>query len=167
MNLKTKFCLFFLLQLASINVVNAQRHSYRVASHQGFFSIEETRNMVSADLLLSLQLCDCYTMELYGDKRILGTESFQDFTINRDKLIQKYKDKFDYYRYYDSSVCYEMETNNPMKVIFFFYKSIISGSIPTGKYAIDDGIYNLIIYKNELYETALTIAVKGNTITKL
>ena len=59
-------------------------------------------------------------MELYGDQIILGTESYQDFALNKEQLISKYQKKVSGYGCNDSTVSYEIEGNKPEKVLFYF-----------------------------------------------
>jgi hypothetical protein len=106
-------------------------------------------------------------MEVYGDKVILGIEKYQDFVANQEQMNKKYQKKVNRYGCFDSSVSYEIVGEHPEKVLFYFYRTTISGPIPTGNYALTDGIYTLLIYNNEQFETAVTIAIKDNTITKI
>lgn len=163
--MKKVVCLF-LIQLALQSRMMAQQSSYKITHIHDFFSIEETTDIQSCDFILTLPHCDCYSMELYGDQIILGTERYPDFALNKEQLIKKYQKKVYGYGFADSTVSYEIEGTKPEKVLFYFYKSTISGPIPTGNFALRDGSYTLLIYNNELFETALNIDIKGNTITK-
>lgn len=162
--MKKIVCLFLILVLQ--NNIMAQQSSYKITHIHDFFSIEETTKIQSSDFILTLPHCDCYSMELYGDKTILGTETYQDFALNKEQLIEKYQKKVYRYGCNDSTVSYEIEGTKPEKVLFYFYRSTISGPIPTGNFALTDGSYTLLIYNNELFETALNIDIKGNIITK-
>ena len=162
--MKKIVCLFLMLVLQ--NSLMAQQSSYKITHIHDFFSIEETTKIQSSDFIFTLPHCDCYSMELYSDKTILGTERYPDFAINREQLITKYQKKVYSYGYNDSTVSYEIEGTKPEKVVFYFYKSTISGPIPTGNFALTDGSYTLLIYNNIRFETALNIDIKGNIITK-
>jgi hypothetical protein len=162
--MKKVVCLFLMLGLQ--NSLIAQQSSYKITHVQGFFSIEETTEIQSSDFILTLPHCECYSMELYGDQIILGTEKYQDFALNKEELIKKYQKKVYSYGFADSTVSYEIEGTKPEKVLFYFYKSTISGPIPTGNFALEDGSYTLLIYNNELFETAVNIDIKDNIITK-
>ena len=145
----------------------AQLTSFKVAHFQGFFSIEETSLVEATDLILTLSNCGCYSMEVYGEKVILGIEKYQDFVANQEQMNKKYQKKVSSYGYFDSTFSCEIEGEHPEKVLFYFYKTTISGPIPTGNYALKDGIYTLLIYNSEQFETSMTIAIKDNTITKI
>ncbi len=106
-------------------------------------------------------------MEVYGDKIILGTERYHDFFANQEQMNKKYQKKVNAYGCFDSSVSSEIIGEHPEKVLFYFYRTTISGPIPTGNYALTDGIYTLLIYNNEQFETSVIIAIKDNTITKI
>jgi hypothetical protein len=162
--MKKVVCLFLLLALQ--NSLIAQKSSYKISHIHGFFSIEETTEIQHSDFILTLPHCECYSMELYGDQIILGTERYQDFALNKEELIKKYQKKVYGYGFADSTVSYEIEGTKPEKVLFYFYKSTISGPIPTGNFALEDGSYTLLIYNNELFETALNIDIKDNIIKK-
>jgi hypothetical protein len=157
-------CLFLILVLQ--NSLMAQQSSYKITHIRSFFSIEETTEIQASDFILTLPHCDCYSMELYGDQIILGTESYQDFALNKEQLISKYQKKVSGYGCNDSTVSYEIEGNKPEKVLFYFYRTTISGPIPTGNFALTDGSYTLLIYNNDRFETALNIDIKGNIIKK-
>ena len=163
--MKKVVCLF-LIQLALQSSIMAQQSSYKITHIGSFFSIEETTTIQSSDFIITLPHCECYSMELFGDQTILGTERYQDFAINKEQLIKKYQKKVNSYGFLDSTVSYEIEGTKPEKVLFYFYKSTISGPIPTGNYALTDGSYTLLIYNNDLFETALNIDIKGNIIIK-
>jgi hypothetical protein len=162
--MKKAVCLFLMLALQ--NSLMAQQSSYKITHIRSFFSIEETTEVQPSDFILTLPHCECYSMELYGDQIILGTERYQDFALNKEELIKKYQKKVYSYGFADSTVSYEIEGTKPEKVLFYFYKSTISGPIPTGNFALEDGSYTLLIYNNELFETAINIDIKDNTITK-
>ena len=149
------------------NPIMAQLTSFKVGHFKGFFSIEETSLIEATDLILTLSNCGCYSMEVYGDKVILGSERYQDFFANQEQMNKKYQKKVNRYGCYDSSVSYEIVGEHPEKVLFYFYRTTISGPIPTGNYALTDGIYTLLIYNNEQFETSVIIAIKDNTITKI
>jgi hypothetical protein len=162
-----KIVCLFLIQFALQSSIMAQQSSYKITHIHDFFSIEETNEIQSSDFILTLPHCECYSMELYGDKIILGTESYQDFALNKEKLITKYQKKVYSYGCGDSTVSYEIEGNKPEKVLFYFYRTAISGPIPTGNFALTDGSYTLLIYNNDRFETALNIDIKDNIIKKL
>ena len=75
------------------NPIMAQLTSFKVAHFQGFFSIEETSLIEATDLILTLSNCGCYSMEVYGDKVILGIEKYQDFVANQEQMNKKYQKK--------------------------------------------------------------------------
>ena len=56
---------------------------------------------------------------------------------------------------------------SPSKVDFYYFETIISGTIPTGKFALSEGYYNVEIFENEFLRKKITISIKNNTITKL
>lgn len=149
------------------NPIMAQLTSFKVGHFKGFFSIEETSLIEATDLILTLSNCGCYSMEVIGDKIILGTERYHDFFANQEQMNKKYQKKVNAYGCFDSSVSYEIVGEHPEKVLFYFYRTTISGPIPTGNYALTDGIYTLLIYNNEQFETSVIIAIKDNTITKI
>lgn len=167
MKKQTTISVFILLIFGFYNSIIAQQTSYKIAHFHSFFSIEETSKIETTDLLLTLPNCGCYSMEVYGDKTILGTERYLDFVSNQEQMIKKYQKKVSTYGFNDSSVSYEIVGEYPDKVVLYFYKTTISGPIPTGNYALTNGIYTLLIYNNEQFETSLTIAIKDNTITKI
>ena len=164
---KTIINVLIILVFGFSNSIMAQQSTYKIAHFHGFFSIEETSLIEATDLLLTLSNCGCYSMEVYGDKIILGTERYQDFFANQEQMNKKYQKKVNGYGCYDSSVSYEIVSEHPEKVLFYFYRTTISGPIPTGNFALTDGIYTLLIYNNEQFETSMTIAIKDNTITKI
>jgi hypothetical protein len=164
---KTIINVLIILVFGFSNSIMAQLTTFKVAHFQGYFSIEETSLIEATDLLLTLSNCGCYSMEVYGDKILLGTERYQDFFANQEQMNKKYQKKVNGYGCYDSSVSYEIVGEHPEKVLFYFYRTTISGPIPTGNFALTDGIYTLLIYNNEQFETSMTIAIKDNTITKI
>jgi len=167
MKKKTIISILIILVFGFSNSIMAQQSTYKIAHFHGFFSIEETSLIEATDLILTLSNCGCYSMEVYGDKVILGIEKYQDLVANQEQMNKKYQKKVDSYGYFDSTFSYEIEGEHPEKVLFYFYRTTISGPIPTGNFALTDGIYTLLIYNNEQFETSMTIAIKDNTITKI
>lgn len=155
------------MTVGTLNNLEAQQMTYVMSYSKGFFAIESTNNINTSDLSFLLPPCDCYSMQVLGDKIILGTENYEDFIANQKTLITKYQEKLYNIGKYDTTVLYQINKIDPSKVDFYYYKTAISGTIPTGKFALSEGYYTVGIFKNELLEKEITIAIKNNTITKL
>ena len=149
------------------NSLVAQQMTYAMTFNQGYFSIEPTSSKKTKAITIYLPACDCYAMQVSGDKVILGTEKYQDFIANENLLLTKYQGKLINQGKYDTTITYEINKIDQSKVDFYYYKTAISGTIPTGKFALSEGCYTVEIFKNELLEKEITISIKNNTITKL
>jgi hypothetical protein len=106
-------------------------------------------------------------MQVLGDKIILGTEKYQDFLDNQNVLLTKYQEMLTIQGKYDTIIAYQIKKTDPSKVDFYYYKTAVSGTIPTGKFALSEGYYNVEIFENEFLRKEITISIKNNTITKL
>jgi hypothetical protein len=142
------------MMLGIQNRLIGQQVTYAMSYSKGFFSIY-------------LESCDCYSMQVVGDKVILGTENHEDFIANKKLLITKYQEKVNKLGKYDTTVGYEIDKRNSGDVIFYFYKTGISGSIPTGKFALSEGYYTVEIFKKNLLASSIANSIKNNIITKL
>jgi hypothetical protein len=149
------------------NRLIGQQLTYAMSYSKGFFSIESATSKNSKDIAIYLESCDCYSMQVVGDKVILGTENHEDFIANKQLFITKYQEKVNKLGNYDTTVSYEIDKRNSGNVIFYFYKTAISGSIPTGKFALSEGYYTVEIFKNDLVASSIAISIKNNIITKL
>ncbi len=163
----SKILMFIVMTVGTLNNLEAQQMTYVMSYSKGFFAIESTNNVNTSDLSFVLPPCDCYSMQVLGDKIIVGTENYEDFVANQNVLLTKYQEMVTNQGKYDTIVAYQINKMEPSKVDFYYYKITISGTIPSGKFALSDGYYTVEILKNELLEKEITIAIKNNTITKL
>lgn len=162
-----KILMFIVMTVGTLNNLEAQQMTYVMSYSKGFFAIESINNANTSDLSFLLPQCDCYSMQVFGDKIIVGTENYEDFVANQNVLLTKYQEMVTNQGKYDTIVAYQINKMEPSKVDFYYYKITISGTIPSGKFALSDGYYTVEILKNELLEKEITIAIKNNTITKL
>jgi len=159
--------MFILMMLGIQNRLIGQQVTYAMSYSKGFFSIDLANSKNSEDIAIYLEACDCYSMQVLGDKIILGTEEYQDFIANQKTFITKYQQKVYSLGNYDTTVAYQIDKKEPSKVIFYYNKTVISGTIPTGKFALSEGYYTVEIFQNEHLEKEVAISIKNNTITKL
>jgi hypothetical protein len=162
-----RIIVYVLMTVGTLNNSEAQKMTYVMSYSHGFFSIEPTNSKNPNGISIYLKPCDCYSMQVFGDKIILGTEKYQDFIANQKTFITKYQEKVNSLGYYDSTVAFKIDKTEPSKVVFYYYKTAISGTIPTGKFALSEGYYNVEIFENEFLRKKFTISIKNNTITKL
>jgi hypothetical protein len=153
--------------LGTLNNLKAQQMTYAISYSKGFFAIESTNNVNTSDLSFLLPTCDCYAMQVLGDKIIIGTEKFQDFIVNQNVLLTKYQEMVTNEGKYDTTITYQINKTDPSKVDFYYYKTTISGTIPTGKFALSEGYYIVEIFKNKLLVKEFTISIQNSVITKL
>ncbi len=162
-----RIIMFVLMTVGTLNNLVAQQMTYVMSYSYGFFSIEPTNSKNPNGISIYLKPCDCYTMQVLGDKIILGTEKYQDFLDNQNVLLTKYQEMLTIQGKYDTIIAYQIKKTDPSKVDFYYYKTAVSGTIPTGKFALSEGYYNVEIFENEFLRKEITISIKNNTITKL
>ena len=159
--------MFILMMLGIQNRLIGQQVTYAMSYSKGFFSIDLANSKNSEYIAIYLEACDCYSMQVLGDKIILGTEEYQDFIANQKTFITKYQEKVYSLGNYDTTVAYQIDKKEPSKVVFYYNKTVISGTIPTGNFALSQGYYTVEIFQNEHLEKEVAISIKDNTITKL
>ena len=162
-----RIIVYVLMTVGTLNNSEAQKMTYVMSYSHGFFSIEPTNSKNPNGISIYLKPCDCYTMQVLGDKIILGTEKYQDFLDNQNVLLTKYQEMLTIQGKYDTIIAYQIKKTDPSKVDFYYYKTAVSGTIPTGKFALSEGYYNVEIFENEFLRKEITISIKNNTITKL
>lgn len=162
-----KIQLLILCLLGVQNCIIAQHMTFRMTYSHGFFSIDSIKKAKASDVSISLPICNCYSMQVLGRKKVLGIEKYQDFIDNQNVVITKYQEKVYALGNYDTTVMYQIDKMEPSKIIFFYYETALAGNIPTGKFALSPGVYTVEIFKHELLEKEVAISIKNNTITKL
>ena len=162
-----RIIVYVLMTVGTLNNLEAQKMTYVMSYSHGFFSIEPTNSKNPNGISIYLKPCDCYTMQVLGDKIIVGTEIHQDFIDNQKLLLNKYEEMLTNQGKYDATIGHQINKIDPSKVDFYYYKTAISGTIPTGKFALSEGYYTVEIFDNEFLRKEITISIKNNTITKL
>lgn len=162
-----RIIVYVLMTVGTLNNLEAQKMTYVMSYSHGFFSIEPTNSKNPNGISIYLKPCDCYTMQVLGDKIIVGTEKHKDFLDNQNLLFTKYEEMLTNQGKYDTTIAHQINKMDTSKVDFYYFETIISGTIPTGKFALSEGYYNVEIFENEFLRKKITISIKNNTITKL
>lgn len=158
---------YVLMTMGTLNNLEAQQMTYIMSYSHGFFSIEPINSLNPNGISIYLKPCECYSMQVLGDKIIVGTEKHQDFLDNQNLLLIKYEEMLTNKGKYDTKLAHKINKIDPSKVDFYYFGTIISGTIPTGKFALPEGYYTVEIFENEFLRKEITISIKNNTITKL
>ena len=156
------------LFLFFVSISFAQKHNYKISLVDNFLVIESTNTINKNDLSFYLPEDAENEFELKGMPTVLGFCLFEDFAQNEKKHTNYFQNKVYEAGYLDSSVLYEVDRFNGLKskVNFYYYQTNVWGSLPV-RCSYDSGIFNLIIYSNNLAVLSIPIEIKNNKIIQI
>lgn len=151
------------------------QQNYLISIENSYFSIIRGMSinvMGNPENDINIQLPETkgiYTINALGDRKPLGIEKIEDFNKNKEILISKYSEIISNYGWSDSSITYEVYDDKVFgeSHVKFYLNRGFSSTIPTGKIAIEDGIYLVEIWKELEFIKSFYLLVEKNKLKQI